>query len=298
MFSKIYLLLLAIFAGSFAHAEDVIYKKDGSVLKGTIIEQNFRSGKFKIQLLGGSIFVIDENDIDKITKEESTSTAKSTESELNQVAKESRARLTDNSVNTLATQRFNNQAALVEQPSPYNPIKSTVYIGSLSHRVSLEFDRYVYNGFSTELKKLEQTAYFSGFKLGFQQVHTKHIASHYTLNIGSLDSIEITDEDDYIIESYSGSDLADEDYLGLSASVIASTNLQKGWQFFTGLGLLHDEYSNEFEDYTFTSLGLELGMGYAWEKAQLSLQYQGVMAGDYDSDLTVSNIHLQLGINL
>jgi hypothetical protein len=49
--------------------EYVIYKKDGSILRDQLIEQNFENGRYKIQLLGGSIFSVSKDDINKISKE-------------------------------------------------------------------------------------------------------------------------------------------------------------------------------------------------------------------------------------
>ena len=47
--------------------EDVIYLKTGSVLRGKIIEQ--KTGVLKIELLGGSVFVFEPNEIDSIKRE-------------------------------------------------------------------------------------------------------------------------------------------------------------------------------------------------------------------------------------
>ncbi len=293
---------LAISLSALAQAEDVIYKNDGSILRGTLIEQDFKNGQYKIQLSGGSVFVIKKDDIQKIAKEDAYAPQVSTEQELEKIATESRDRLNINNAETPVTaQNLNTQSIT---PPIVKPINSTFYIGTLSHAVSVKYDAYVatgYNygyGYDYELQEVERTAYYNGMKLGFQHSHSKHIASHYAVNMGSISRIETVSKDDYILEKLSGSELIKEDYLGLSASIIASTNLQKGWQFFTGLGLIHDEYSNDFADYTFTSIGLELGMGYNWQKVHLGLQYQGVLAGDYDSEITVSNLNLQLGINI
>ena len=55
-----------------AHAndntEDVVYLKNGSVVRGQIIEHV--AGKFvRVRTLGGSVFVFDESEIDVIKKE-------------------------------------------------------------------------------------------------------------------------------------------------------------------------------------------------------------------------------------
>jgi hypothetical protein len=48
--------------------EDVLYLKNGSIIRGQIIDQ-LTDGKLKIELLGGSIFVFEAKDIDSIRKE-------------------------------------------------------------------------------------------------------------------------------------------------------------------------------------------------------------------------------------
>jgi hypothetical protein len=48
--------------------EDVVYLKNGSVIRGTIQEQKIGES-LKIQLLGGSIFVFQQSEIDSIKKE-------------------------------------------------------------------------------------------------------------------------------------------------------------------------------------------------------------------------------------
>lgn len=51
-----------------SETEDVIYLKNGSIIRGKITEQKFGES-LKIELLGGSIFVFNEGEIDSIKKE-------------------------------------------------------------------------------------------------------------------------------------------------------------------------------------------------------------------------------------
>jgi len=66
------LLLVCGFAG-IVHAEDqdVVYLKDGSIIRGTIIEQ-VPNVSLKIKTKDGSVFVYQMDEVDKITKVEST----------------------------------------------------------------------------------------------------------------------------------------------------------------------------------------------------------------------------------
>ncbi len=68
---KIVSLLITMLVFSFAFAqttvEDVVYLNNGSVIRGSISEQ--KNETVKIELLGGSIFVFQQNEIDSIKKE-------------------------------------------------------------------------------------------------------------------------------------------------------------------------------------------------------------------------------------
>ena len=68
---KNFLLLIMMIASSFAFAqtniEDVVYLKSGSVIRGKILEQ--KSETVKVELLGGSVFVFRQNEIDSIKRE-------------------------------------------------------------------------------------------------------------------------------------------------------------------------------------------------------------------------------------
>lgn len=72
---KFFLLLftcLGLFAQS--ETEDVVYLKNGSVIRGKItppdpLKGETTSSKIKVELLGGSLFVFDESEIDSIKKE-------------------------------------------------------------------------------------------------------------------------------------------------------------------------------------------------------------------------------------
>ena len=63
-------LFLFIFSGLFAQEkmQDVVYLKDGSIVRGVVIEQ-IVGESVKIQTMDGSIFVYKMNNVSKITKE-------------------------------------------------------------------------------------------------------------------------------------------------------------------------------------------------------------------------------------
>ena len=70
------LVLAVITSGVFAqnNTEDVLYLKNGSVIRGKITDQ-LTTGKLKIELSGGSVFVFATADIDSIRKESAIGTS-------------------------------------------------------------------------------------------------------------------------------------------------------------------------------------------------------------------------------
>lgn len=69
------MMLVSSFAFSQSNIEDVVYLKSGSVIRGKIQPPNPLKGeqsspaKVRVELLGGSIFVFDETEIDSIKRE-------------------------------------------------------------------------------------------------------------------------------------------------------------------------------------------------------------------------------------
>lgn len=265
--------------------QDVIYKKDGSVLRGVLIEQDFNNGRYKIQLNGGSVFSVEKADIEKISKEAPLGGA-ANNGAVN-INIDNSPTINQNPTQTLEQSPNIQVAGYQSEETDY---KHVFYIGSLVHTISRPTEGYSFYGDDLELK-----ADYTGVKLGFQQIFTDHIATQYVLNKGSLESINIVDEDNNEYES--GIPVPDEDYLGLSASVILSSNLQKGWQFFTGLGIFHDTYSYSSGDDSYDGAVVDLGLGYSWKPAQLQLHYQARLSSDYPDDVSVGNFNLQLGFN-
>jgi hypothetical protein len=70
---KIILVTIFLMGSLFAFAQqnwqEVVYLKDGSILRGTIIEQ-VPNKSLKIQLDDGSVFVHEMDEVEKITKEQ------------------------------------------------------------------------------------------------------------------------------------------------------------------------------------------------------------------------------------
>ncbi len=68
-FLTLIIMLSSTCAFAQSNSEDVVYLKSGSVLRGKMLEQ--KAEGVKIELLGGSIFVFQQSEIDSIKKENS-----------------------------------------------------------------------------------------------------------------------------------------------------------------------------------------------------------------------------------
>jgi len=66
---SILVLFLAINTVQSAELEDVIYLKNGSIIRGVITEQNIQDDTYRIKTLGGSVFIYSSTEVDKVTKE-------------------------------------------------------------------------------------------------------------------------------------------------------------------------------------------------------------------------------------
>ncbi|MDX2000833.1 MAG: hypothetical protein SFW35_00245 [Chitinophagales bacterium] len=71
----VFSFLLLTLAVSAQKLEDVVYLKNGSVIRGTILEQQ-PEGNIKISIMGGSVLVYKMEEVDRIVKEEVLSTSK------------------------------------------------------------------------------------------------------------------------------------------------------------------------------------------------------------------------------
>lgn len=75
---KLFLFLVAfVLMGQFAYSQkqqEIVYLKNGSVIRGTVIEQ-VPNKSIKVQTADGSIFVYQMNEVEKMTKETSKNTS-------------------------------------------------------------------------------------------------------------------------------------------------------------------------------------------------------------------------------
>jgi len=274
--------------------QDVIYKKDGSILRGNLIEQDFTNGTYKIQLAGGSVFNISKDDIEKITKE-TPFTPLQASSGIN--------------INVENNPSIN-QAPVIEQlptlsqqastyanaiPTASNKIEDVFYIGWLGHTVTLPYEN------TNSFQSLEVEAKFKGIKLAYQKNYSNHIALHYAVESAKLHTVEVIDKNKRMSDETVGYlDFESTRYLGLYASILASTNHQQGWQFFSGAGVFSHQYEsdNQADIYnaSYSGLRLELGLGYSWQTLQAMLHAGANLSDDYPDEVTsVTGVSFEMG---
>lgn len=251
---------------SAAQYQDVIHKKDGSILKGTLIEQDFQQQRYKIQLEGGSVFVVEQTDISKITKEP-LPTSESV------------------AISAPLSKRHDSEQKPVQATS-------ALFIGVYSHKRSQPENWGFLNlpGYTREEN-------FRGTQLGFHQFLTPHLAMVYTLEKAELEEIIIRDEDSN--EDLYGLPITEDiDYLGKKVSLILSTNQHNNWRFFIGAGLYHNDYKGESRSESLYGSRLDVGMGYSWSRIQLMLRAAGDLSNNEDDiDYSLFDFSLTLGVN-
>ncbi len=280
------ILALALTASVSAQAlEDVIYKKDGSVLRGSLIEQDFENGRYKIQVQGGSIFAVSKDEISKISKEAPLNNTVNNDSGVN-INIENNPTITQSpsqsiqQTSTLPTYSYSGDQPVEKRHS--------IRIGRMTKDVTHTYDGGEYG------------VGFTGINIAYQFNLDEHIAFYTEYNNGDLTS-DINDGEHYEVSS------AEEDnisFRGLEASAMLSTNNYKGWQFYAGLGLFNESFEVFGASESATGTVVTLGMGYDWQPIQLQFRISAHNSSDYsgkvfndDYDWSSSNTALQLAFN-
>ncbi len=273
------ILALALTASVSAQAlEDVIYKKDGTVLRGSLIEQDFENGRYKIQLQGGSIFAVSKDDISKISKEAPLNSTASNDNGVN-INIENNPTITQSptqsiqQTSTLPTYGYTGDQVVEKRHS--------VRIGHMSKGITNSDD----NGIS-----------FSGVNIAYQFNFDENIAFYTEYNNGDFDAVI---RDGELYENY-GSYYDGWSFNGIEASAILSSNNYQGWQFYAGLGVFQENYKLNGSSENVTGAAFTLGMGYSWKIVQLHIRVSGHGSDDYDvfgDDMSSSNAALQLAFN-
>jgi hypothetical protein len=260
-----------ILSVSIAHAQtvqDVLFLKNGSIIRGQLINYSFESNTYSIKISDNSVHTFAKSVISKITKE-APSTALPTSSNMALPTAQTEPQPL---VNKRRAQPLTLFPALPKSLLP--EIKHDLSIGNLWHSVHTPYQ----NGNS----ELTQVARYNGVKLHYQQNHTKHLASRYGFEYATLDRFDLTSND----EKAGTINSVDKDrYSGLIVTAIASTNLQRGWRAYVGAGLYNHHYANEnSKDRNYLGTRFEFGGGYMWKTLSLTLQYNWHGREQYPSD--------------
>ncbi len=271
-----FILALALISSVSAQAlEDVIYKKDGTVLRGSLIEQDFENGRYKIQLQGGSIFAVSKDEITKISKE----------APLNNTVNN------DGGVNI----NIENNPVITQSPTQSNQQTSTLQTYGYTSDQAIEKRHSIRIGHMRKniTDSDDDGISYTGFDIAYQYNLDENIAFYTEFHKGDFDGF-IADGEvyDYYDSGYDGLS-----FTGIEASALLSTNNYQGWQFYAGLGVFQESYelpgsSNDASGVVFT-----LGMGYSWQTVQLHFKVAGHGSDDYGDDVSSSNTTLQLAFN-
>jgi len=258
--------------------QDVIYKKDGSILRGNLIEQDFTNGTYKIQLIGGSVFNITKDEIEKITKEAAFNQAAQTQQGIN-INVENNPSITQTPQITQAPQVTQTalQQAYNYAPEAINSYKHVYSIGSFSKDFTNEND----DGVSYE-----------GFSLAYQYNFDTNFAFYAEHNRAKLDAIILGD--DY----YDTNDPYNEKYRSTRVAAILSTNNYEGWQFYAGLGLFEEKLTSDVYDESASGSTVILGLGYSWQKLQLQVRIGIDDSSDYENNISGTTSNIQIGLNI
>jgi len=266
--------------------QDVIYKKDGSVLRGTLVEQDFDNGNYKIQLDGGSIFAVSKDEIAKISKETPLSSTASANNGVH-INIENNPTITQSPTHTL--QQGSTLQAYGYTEKQIKEKHHSVRIGRMSKDITDSDD----NGVS-----------LGGINIAYQYNVDEHVALYAEYNKADIDSL-IFDGDHYekTADNYDRYDphrnayRGDLSYYGYEASAMLSTNNYQGWQFYAGLGLFKETFNgNDFIENASGAVAT-IGMGYSWQTVQLQLRVSGHASDDYGDNVSSSNTALQLAFN-
>ncbi len=280
------LILAFISHISFAQdLQDVIYKKDGSILRGQLIEQDFTNGTYKIQLAGGSVFNITKDEIDKITKEQPFNNTAQTGSGIN--------------INVENNPSINQAPVVTQKPV----IKQTSFANTYIKKPKKENRHSIRIGRMTKdiTDSNDNGVGFTGFNIAYQYNLDKHFAIYTEYNNGDLNST-VRDGDDYYIDSHQKDNY---NFYGTEVSAMLSSNNFQGWQFYAGLGAFQETFTYFDDSTTVSGAVVTLGMGYSWQNLQLNLRLSGHGSDDYektpdyysDDDISATNVVLQLGFN-
>ncbi len=265
--------------------EDVLYKKDGSVLRGSLIEQDFANGQYKIQLQGGSIFSVKLTDIHKISKEPSLSnrTQATNDAGIN-VNIENNPNINQKPVINQSAKLNHSNAALDLSIKTDAKPKNHQYRQSLrAARVKKDISDNHDNGLS-----------FDGFSLAYQYNINKYAAVYWEHSRGTLKRVIINDREvDAEEHGYSGSL---EKYSGTQITTQISTNNYQGLKVYAGIGLFSEKYTGLKELNSISGRVSTLGVGYNNNRVLIHLRVSKFKSDHYPNNFSSLSTSFQVGL--
>jgi len=287
--------------------EDVIYKTDGSVLRGELIEQDFAAGKYKIRLMGGSVFSVQQNEISKITKEPfiipipQKALKKETPAVNVQVTQTGISNQQNDNQTQFETASAAHypQVAIADSNQPaYPPHVVSFGYTTRNFNTTTEYEYYNYDSnynYGYYESYTEEVDYdFDGFGLAYQANLTNHFSAYIEYSRTKLDKIRIKVDDieDDIDPQVNWT------IKTLQALAILTTNNGRGWQFYLGGGLFDETHKLEsWPEENMNGQVFMLGSTYAWEKLQAQLRIFVYESDDFE-DFNSSGVNLHLGMHL
>lgn len=283
---------------SASEMEDVIYKTDGSILRGELIEQDFAAGKYKIQLMGGSIFSVNRDDISKITREAPIVKAKEQKISPTVNVEVMQSGITNSLASTNETKLSPAPVHLNKghYPDPNTDSLAPKDFSIPPHVISIARSSRYYQIEAINGDELEAT--YRGAAIAYQGNFTQHFSVYVDYSRGNFDKDQF--EDDHPLYSSSGGYLENSKVTSIQALGVVSTHTGRNrFQFALGAGLytetlIYDSYSSDADGTVWMMSG-----GYSWENLQLQLRYFGLNSSDYDD--TVENadqLNLEIGWNI
>lgn len=189
--------------------------------------------------------------------------------------------------NTLA----NSTGKIQGSSSRKQPISNTFYIGRVYHEASQPH----FNDISDHDYTLYKN--FRGLRAAFQRVHSEHLASLYALETARLDTMTLEDNE-RIDTRFNLTPPEKMQYVGLKSSIIASTNLRKGWQFYLGGGLFYDTYIMDSGNRDNYGVRYDFGFGHSWYHCQAMLRFSGDLTNSQsESGAESSELVMDFGYN-
>jgi hypothetical protein len=171
------------------------------------------------------------------------------------------------------------------------PTMNTFYIGRVYHEASEPYLGH------QSIHNYTQYQNFRGLRAAFQRKHSRHIATLYALETAKLDTMTVEDKErnDTVYNLNLPENIL---YIGLKSSVIASTNLQKGWQFYVGSGVFYDTYLKDSGDKDNYGIRYDFGFGHSWYHCQAMLRFSGDLTNSQsNSDAESAEMVMDFGYN-